>query len=218
MFPFSIFLIKFDKQVNMTDLFNKWVVLGLRNPDPFNKHVRLVLTQIVRYSWVDTIWTWHANTNCHPYPKAFPNNSWVNSQLYISKEANSSNLSIYTTLTTSLLFRLNFKPATSWRSWYLTASQNRIVLSANNRWDLKPIIKTITSIEARYLFHALHPTQHFSQNLHHQDKQQRRERIPCLKPLLVKAYWRIVYKNWKPDRSNTRMDPTPPSLTKPYSL
>ena len=34
----------------MTDFFNKYVVLGLRNLDPFNKHVGLVLTQIVRFS------------------------------------------------------------------------------------------------------------------------------------------------------------------------
>ena len=34
----------------MTDLFNKWVVLGLRNPDTFNKHVGLGLTHIVEYS------------------------------------------------------------------------------------------------------------------------------------------------------------------------
>ena len=31
----------------MTDPFNKWVVLGLRNLDPFNKHVGLVLTHII---------------------------------------------------------------------------------------------------------------------------------------------------------------------------
>ena len=34
-------LIKFDKQVDMTDLFNKWFMLGLRNSNIFNKHVRL---------------------------------------------------------------------------------------------------------------------------------------------------------------------------------
>ena len=34
-------LIKFDKQVDLTDLFNKWFMLGLRNSNPFNKHVRL---------------------------------------------------------------------------------------------------------------------------------------------------------------------------------
>ena len=40
---FSI-LIKSDKQVDTIDLFNKCVVLGLRN-----KYVGLVLTYIVRY-------------------------------------------------------------------------------------------------------------------------------------------------------------------------
>ena len=34
----------------MIDLFNKWVVLGLRNLDSFNKHIGLVLTYIVEYS------------------------------------------------------------------------------------------------------------------------------------------------------------------------
>ena len=33
----------------MTNLFNKWVMLGLRNLDPFNKHVGLVLIYIVEY-------------------------------------------------------------------------------------------------------------------------------------------------------------------------
>ena len=47
-------LIKFEKQIDMIDLFNKWVVLGLKNLDSFNKHVRLVLTHIVGYLWVDT--------------------------------------------------------------------------------------------------------------------------------------------------------------------
>ena len=37
-------LIKSDKQVDTTDLFNKWVVLGLMNLAPFNNHVWLVLT------------------------------------------------------------------------------------------------------------------------------------------------------------------------------
>ena len=67
-FCFFVFfiMIKYDKQVDITDPINKWVVLGLRNLDPFNKHVMLVLTYIVGYSWVDTIWTRHVNTNCHP--------------------------------------------------------------------------------------------------------------------------------------------------------
>ena len=39
-----------NKRVNMTDPFNKQVILGLRNPDPFNKRVGLVLTYIVEYS------------------------------------------------------------------------------------------------------------------------------------------------------------------------
>jgi len=46
---FLFVLIKFDKQVNIIDSFNKWVVLELRNFDPFNKYVGLVLTHIVRY-------------------------------------------------------------------------------------------------------------------------------------------------------------------------
>ena len=56
LFVFSYFffiffiLIKFDKQVDTTNPFNKWVVLGLRNLDSFNKHVGLVLTYIVEYS------------------------------------------------------------------------------------------------------------------------------------------------------------------------
>ena len=37
-------------QVDTIDLFDKWVVLGLRNFDTFNKHVGLVLTHLVRYS------------------------------------------------------------------------------------------------------------------------------------------------------------------------
>ena len=49
-FQFFLFvLIKSDKQVDTINPFNKWVVLGLRNLDPFNKHVRLVLTRIVGY-------------------------------------------------------------------------------------------------------------------------------------------------------------------------
>ena len=42
--------IKFDKWVNMTGPFNKQIVLELRNLDPFNKCVGLVLTHIVKYS------------------------------------------------------------------------------------------------------------------------------------------------------------------------
>ena len=44
------FLIKYDKQVHMTNSFNKWIILGLRNFEPFNKLVGLVLTHIVKYS------------------------------------------------------------------------------------------------------------------------------------------------------------------------
>ena len=44
------FLIKSNKQVDTIGLFNKWVVLGLRNLDPFNKHVGLMLTHIIGYS------------------------------------------------------------------------------------------------------------------------------------------------------------------------
>ena len=46
-------MIKSEKQIDMIDPFNKWVVLGLRNLDPFNKHVGLVSTYIVGYSRVD---------------------------------------------------------------------------------------------------------------------------------------------------------------------
>ena len=46
---FFFILIKSDKQVDTIDPFNKWVILGLRNLDPFNKHAGLVLTHIVRY-------------------------------------------------------------------------------------------------------------------------------------------------------------------------
>ena len=60
-------LIKSNKHANTTYPFNKWIVLGLRNLDLFNKHVRLVLTHIVGYSWVNTTQTWHVNTNCHYY-------------------------------------------------------------------------------------------------------------------------------------------------------
>ena len=45
--------IKYDKQVDITDPINKWVVLGLRNLDPFNKYVKLVLT----YSRI--LMSWH---------------------------------------------------------------------------------------------------------------------------------------------------------------
>ena len=53
LFDFSFFffiLIKSDKQIDTTSPFNKWVVLELRNLDPFNKHVGLMLTYIVEYS------------------------------------------------------------------------------------------------------------------------------------------------------------------------
>ena len=49
-------LIKSDKQVDTTNPFNKWVVLGLMNLDPFNKtysfnkYVGLGLTHIVGYA------------------------------------------------------------------------------------------------------------------------------------------------------------------------
>lgn len=42
---------KFDKQVDIIDSFNKHVMLGLRNFDLFNKHVELVLTHIIKYSF-----------------------------------------------------------------------------------------------------------------------------------------------------------------------
>ena len=47
---FFFILIKYDKQVDMTNPINKWVMLGLRNLDSFNKHVGLVLTYIFGYS------------------------------------------------------------------------------------------------------------------------------------------------------------------------
>ena len=53
LFDFSFFffiLIKSDKQINTTGPFNKCAVLELRNLDPFNKHVGLMLTYIVEYS------------------------------------------------------------------------------------------------------------------------------------------------------------------------
>ena len=43
-------LIKSNKWVNTTNLFNKNVVLGLRNLNPFNKCIGLVSTHIVEYS------------------------------------------------------------------------------------------------------------------------------------------------------------------------
>ena len=69
-------LIKFDKQVDLTDLFNKWFMLGLRNSNPFNKHVRLngwctiypsnsrylnLLVVVVYFLWhivIDYLWYW----------------------------------------------------------------------------------------------------------------------------------------------------------------
>ena len=33
----------------MSNRFNEQVVLGLRNHNPFNKHVKLILTHIVKY-------------------------------------------------------------------------------------------------------------------------------------------------------------------------
>ena len=47
---FFFILIKSDKQVNMIDSFNKWVVIRLRNFDPFNKHDGLMLIYIIGYS------------------------------------------------------------------------------------------------------------------------------------------------------------------------
>ena len=44
---FFFILIKSDKQVDNTDPFNKYIVLGLRNLDSFDKHVGLVLTNII---------------------------------------------------------------------------------------------------------------------------------------------------------------------------
>ena len=78
---FFFILIKSNKQIDTTDPFNKWVELGLRNLDLFNKHVGLVLTYVVKYSWLDTTWTRHANTNCHPYPTPpFTTTKWVDAQ------------------------------------------------------------------------------------------------------------------------------------------
>ena len=64
---FFFILIKSNKQINTTDPFNKWVGLGLKNLNLFNKHVGLVLTYVVEYLWLDTTRTRHANMNCHPY-------------------------------------------------------------------------------------------------------------------------------------------------------
>ena len=47
---FFFILIKSNKQVDMTDPFNKWVGLGLGNLDSFNKQVGLVLTYVIEYS------------------------------------------------------------------------------------------------------------------------------------------------------------------------
>ena len=46
-------MIKPDKWIDTTDLFNKQVMLELRNLSLFNKCVGLVLTHIVEYSLVD---------------------------------------------------------------------------------------------------------------------------------------------------------------------
>ena len=73
---FFVILIKYDKKVDTINPFYKWVMLGLRNLNPFNKHVGLVLTYIVEYSWVNTTRTWHGNMNCHPYMQ-------INSYRYI---------------------------------------------------------------------------------------------------------------------------------------
>ena len=64
---FFLILVKFDKQVDTTDPFNKWVMLGLINLDLFNKYDKLVLTYIVEYLWVNTTWTQYVNTNGHSY-------------------------------------------------------------------------------------------------------------------------------------------------------
>ena len=63
---FCFVSIKSDKRVDTTNSFNKQVVLGLRNLNPFNKRVGLVLTHIVEYSLVDTTRIQHTNTNYHP--------------------------------------------------------------------------------------------------------------------------------------------------------
>ena len=47
---FFFILIKSDKQIHTTNLFNKLVGLRLRNHNPFNKHVGLRLTHKIEYS------------------------------------------------------------------------------------------------------------------------------------------------------------------------
>ena len=42
------------------------IVLGLRNPDLFNKHIGLVLIHIIEYSLIDMRRTQHMNTNYYP--------------------------------------------------------------------------------------------------------------------------------------------------------
>ena len=46
---FFLALIKSNKQVNTTDLFNKQIVLELRNLNLFNKNVELVSIHTVKY-------------------------------------------------------------------------------------------------------------------------------------------------------------------------
>ena len=53
LFVFSNFFFHFDKiwLIGRHDYpVNKWVMLGLKNFDPSNKHVGLVLTYVVEYS------------------------------------------------------------------------------------------------------------------------------------------------------------------------
>ena len=69
LFFFFIILIKSNKQVDTIDLFNKWVILGLMNLNLFNKHIGLVLTYIVGYSWIDLPRIRYMNTNCYLYLK-----------------------------------------------------------------------------------------------------------------------------------------------------
>lgn len=64
-------LIRSYKWVDTIELFNKQVVLGFKNPNPFIKRVRLVLTNIVEYLWVNMKQIWHVNTNYHPYQQIF---------------------------------------------------------------------------------------------------------------------------------------------------
>lgn len=47
---FFFFLIKSNKRVDTICLFNKQVMLRLRNYNPLNKHVMFVSTHIVKYS------------------------------------------------------------------------------------------------------------------------------------------------------------------------